>query len=156
VTGSGIGAPWEPKEGLTVYDGVQFPLYCGYATFHPDGTVKFTKKTDLPITRIVEFFDKVEQGSVYIPPYSPYTRVGPDGGFVREITTDDKLFQEIVEHEMVWNYKLYSAKRDLYDDPPDENFSPRFKETCIFNSQSTPPEFCFKVSFDTIDKDKGK
>lgn len=144
IDGSGIGA--YPKEGLATYDGVKFPLYCGYVTFSPDRTVKFTKKTDLPITDIVEFFDKVEQGKVSIWGYGRFQAAIKRGDdYAIEATTEDELFQAIVLERMLMTYHLYTIKTELYETPPDESFTPKFKEMCTFNSQATPKQLCTTV-----------
>ena len=43
-----------------IYENVEFPIYAGYATFYPDGTIEFTKKADFPITDLVSIFDEIK------------------------------------------------------------------------------------------------
>ena len=143
----GSGLPAMSKEALAVYDGVEFPVYCGYVTFYPDRTVTFTKKTELPIIGIVEFFDGVEKGKVSIWSYGQFLgAIKRDGEVAQDATTEDELFQDIVLERMRYTYSLFTVERQLYNLPPDENFSPKFTETCIFNSKSTPPQRCDKMN----------
>jgi hypothetical protein len=120
----------------------KFPLYCGYLVV-TNKEIKFVKKTSLPLGLLDRFFDKIIQsGQVvpYQPVNAPYIAIYHD-----PVPLGTKRFyDEIIDRLQLYHMYIFFV---AFEGEPDENYSPEFSETCIYNNKSNPPRECYSGDF---------
>ena len=121
------------EDDPTVYDGVNFPLFCGFVFVHPEkNTFEFVPATDLPIKWVKKHMKQVAAEGGVTP--------GPLPGF-REIVpfSDEEFFISFYRWLSYWHL---GAKSTVVDDQGVPERTPQFKRQCPFDSTVDPPVEC--------------
>lgn len=125
------------------YEGVQFPVFCGYASVYPrENRFVFTKTTSLPITEIERFMRSLEKDPSFTTP-------APAGCSVRTTFANEVLFFSAFQFYMdnIGFNVVYLSEGDGIP----LNTPPLFKRTCPYNSRKDPPVSCGYHSWDIDD-----
>jgi len=128
----------EIEDDLTVYDGVEFPLYAGYVVIK-DHTFTFVKKTPLPVEKLVAYFDDIiKTGSV-----EPLQSIHKPNENPRVSLTNDMFSADL--HLSMTTY-FTGVFLVGFTGKPDENYTPVFEKTCVYRANPEKP--CSIAEFD--------
>ena len=128
------------EDSPEVYDGVEFPLFCGFVSVYPkENKFAFTKTTDLPITWIQKVLGKIEPDG-YIERRDLYTIKTP---------VNDSYFGTAFTIEAeVHGFKVFYI--GVTDEVP-LDMAPKFTRTCLYDSKKQPPVDCGYDKWDIDD-----
>ncbi|MDL2210928.1 hypothetical protein LJC26_09050 [Desulfovibrio sp. OttesenSCG-928-O18] len=123
---TGVTADPDP----TAYNGVAFPLFCGFAVINPaENNIVFTPRTDLPIKKVRTALEWIEKRGRIAPMY-----------LQQEVYPQDKSF---LIHFLNWldprGLVGHIATHGNLDDP---TAIPRPKRLCPYDAAKIPPVEC--------------
>lgn len=126
----------------SIYEGAEFPIYCGYVEFD-DKTITFTQKAKYPVGYLVEFFEKINRTKVMIKPFTAY-HLGEEDERAKVKLNDSLYFPSELYHVLRHYYHgLYLV---FFSGDPDENYQPYFIETCIYSTKKGAENDCSSFS----------
>lgn len=119
------------EDSPEAYEGVKFPLFCGFASVYPKSNrFIFTKTTSLPITWVEKKMRQMEKEAM-VHTYGHY----PISASVK----DENFFYIFMRWaEQNWLKLVYVESGHTIP----LNMPPLFKRTCPYNSRKDPPVDC--------------